>query len=52
VVIPLHHQIKQTVMKKDNALAFISTMVSSESSYKVLVDMINEMDLEIISIPL
>ena len=37
-------------MNTDNTLAFISTMVSSESSYKALVDMINEMDLELMDI--
>ena len=36
-------------MNTDNTLAFISNMISSETSYKALVDMINEMDLEIIS---
>lgn len=39
-----------TIMNTDNTLAFISTMISSESSYKALVDMINEMDLEILGV--
>ena len=33
-------------MNTDNTLAFISSMISSEASYRTLVDMINEMDLE------
>lgn len=37
-------------MNTDNTLAFISSMISSESSYKALVDMIDEMDLEIMGI--
>ncbi len=34
-------------MNTDNALSFISSMASSESSYNILMDMINEMDLEV-----
>ena len=34
-------------MNTDNALSFISSMISSESSYRTLVDMISEMDLEL-----
>lgn len=41
-----------TIMNADNTLSFISTMVTSESSYKALVDMINEMDLELMSVNL
>lgn len=37
-------------MNTDNALAYISTMISSESSYKALMDMIDEMDLEILGV--
>ena len=37
-------------MNTDNTLAFISTMVSSDSSYRALVDMINDMDLEIMGV--
>lgn len=37
-------------MNTDNTLAFISSMISSDSSYKALVDMIDEMDLEIMGI--
>ena len=37
-------------MNTDNTLAFISTMFSSDSSYRALVDMINEMDLEIMGV--
>jgi hypothetical protein len=49
-VLPLHQQIKITAMNTDNTLAFISTMISSESSYRALVDMINEMDLEVMGV--
>lgn len=37
-------------MNTDNTLAFISTMISSEASYNALVDMINDMDLELMSV--
>lgn len=37
-------------MNTDNTIAFVSSMISSEASYKALVDMINEMDLEIMGI--
>lgn len=37
-------------MNTDNTIAYISSMISSESSYKTLVDMINEMDLELTGI--
>ncbi len=33
-------------MNTDNALVRISEMMSSESSYRTLVDMINDLDLE------
>ena len=39
-------------MNTDNTLAFISSMISSEASYRTLVDMINEMDLELMDISL
>lgn len=39
-------------MNTDNTLAFISSMISSETSYKTLVDMINDMDLELLDISL
>ncbi len=39
-------------MKTDSTLAFISSMVSSDASYTVLMDMINEMDLEIMEVSL
>ena len=39
-------------MNADYTHSFISTMVTSESSYKALVDMINEMDLELMSVNL
>lgn len=34
-------------MNTDNALSFISSMISSEASYRMLVDMIEEMGLEV-----
>ena len=37
-------------MKTDNKLAFISSMISSEASYKTLVDMINDMELEVMDV--
>ena len=41
---------KQNDMNTDNTLAFISSMISSEASYKTLVEMINEMDLELMDV--
>jgi hypothetical protein len=37
-------------MNTDNSLAFISSMFSSETSYRTLVDMIDEMGLELMDI--
>ena len=37
-------------MNADNTLNFISSMISSESSYRTLVDMINDMNLELMDI--
>ena len=39
-------------MNTNIALSNISSMFSSEESYKTLVDMINEMDLELMDISL
>ena len=36
-------------MNTDNALAFLSSITSSDASYRTLVDMINDMELEIIA---
>ena len=33
-------------MNTDNTLAYINSMASSEDSYRTLLDMISEMDLE------
>ncbi|MEE0237139.1 MAG: hypothetical protein UD961_13430 [Bacteroidales bacterium] len=33
-------------MNTDNTLSFISSMISSETSYRTLVDMIDDMGLE------
>ena len=37
-------------MNTDNTLAYISAMISSDESYRTLVDMINEMDLEVMGV--
>ena len=37
-------------MNTDNTLARISSMITSESSYMTLIDMINEMDLELMDV--
>ena len=42
----------QNDMNTDNTLARISSMITSESSYMTLIDMINEMDLELMDISL
>lgn len=34
-------------MNTDNTLSYISSMISSESSFMTLVEMISEMDLEL-----
>lgn len=39
-------------MNTENTLSRISSMVSSEASYRILMDMINEMDLELMDISL
>lgn len=39
-------------MNTDNAIAYISAMISSDESYRTLVDMINEMDLELTGVSL
>lgn len=42
--------LKTKDMNTDNTLAFISSMISSEVSYKTLVDMINDMELELMDV--
>lgn len=42
--------LKTKDMNTDNTLAFISSMISSEASYKTLVDMINDMELEVMDV--
>ncbi len=37
-------------MNTANTISFISSMVSSEASYNILMDMINEMDLEVMDV--
>ena len=42
--------LKTKDMNTDNTLAFISSMISPEASYKTLVDMINDMELELMDV--
>ena len=37
-------------MNTDNTLSYISAMLSSDTSYRALLDMIDEMDLEIMGV--
>ncbi len=37
-------------MNTSNALSFISSIATSEASYDILMDMINEMDLEVMDV--
>ncbi len=37
-------------MNTANSLSFISSMVSSEASYNILMDMINDMELEVMDV--
>ena len=37
------------VMNTDNALAFLSSLTSSDASYRTLIEMIDDMGLEIIA---
>ena len=39
-------------MNTDNTLSYISSMISSDDSYRTLLDMISEMDLELTGISL
>ncbi len=39
--------LKPKDMNTDNTLSFISSMISSEASYRTLVDMIDDMGLEV-----
>ena len=39
-------------MNKDNTIAFLNSMASSDASYKAILDMINEMDLELMDMSL
>lgn len=39
-------------MNKENNFSSISSMISSEASYRTLLDLINEMDLELMDISL
>lgn len=55
--LPLHQQnetdtLKNKAMNTNITLSNLSSMFSSEDSYRTLVDMINEMDLELMDISL
>ena len=39
-------------MNTDNTLAFFSSVIASDPSYKTLVDMIDEMDLQLVDLSL
>ena len=39
-------------MNTDNTFAYISSMIAFEDSYRTLLDMINEMDLELTGVSL
>lgn len=39
-------------MNTDNTLTFISSMISSDASYRTLMDMIDEMGLELMDVNL
>lgn len=39
-------------MNNENTLSFISSMISADSSYKALMDIIEDMDLEVMTIQL
>ena len=41
-----------TDMNTDNTLSFISSMITSDASYRTLMDMIDEMGLELMDISL
>ena len=52
-VLLLHYKLKrQCIMNTDNTLAYISSMMSSDDSYRTLLDMISEMDLELTGVSL
>ena len=49
----LHYKLKDiSVMNTDSTLTYISSMITSEDSFRTLLDMIGEMDLEITGISL
>ena len=52
-VLLLHYKLKdKSIMNTDNTLSYISSMISSDDSYRTLLDMISEMDLELTGISL
>ena len=52
-VLLLHYKLKdKSIMNTDNTLSYISSMISSDDSYRTLLDMINEMDLELTGVSL
>lgn len=52
-VLFLHYKLKdKSIMNTDNTLSYISSMISSDDSYRTLLDMISEMDLELTGVSL
>ena len=52
-VLLLHYKLKdKSIMNTDNTLSYISSMISSDDSYRTLLDMISEMDLELTGVSL
>lgn len=43
---------KHNAMNTENSIAFISSLISSDSSFKALADMMDDMDLEIMGVNL
>ena len=46
------NKLNDSIMNTDNTLSYISSMISSEDSYRTLLDMISEMDLELTGVSL
>lgn len=47
-----YKHLKQTVMNTNISLSSLSSMFSSEDSFRTFVDMVNEMDLELMDVTL
>ena len=49
----MHYKLKDiSIMNTDSTLTYISSMITSEDSFRTLLDMIGEMDLEVTGISL